>query len=101
MESINVVKRENFINFSSLTNEGKYNFQLPAILSSKSFVLDHLLLNGCEDLHDYVRWTGLARENRIMVLLPISHYHYDFEDLKGVRILINQKKLNNVKSISS
>ncbi|NMC37123.1 MAG: hypothetical protein GYA41_02235 [Bacteroidales bacterium] len=101
MESINVAKRENFINFYSVTNGGRYDFQLPGILSLKSTVLEHLLLNGCEDLHNYVCWTGLAREKGIMVLLPISHYHYDFEDLKGVRILISQKKLNNVKHLES
>lgn len=101
METINVVKREYFINHVLQTGVDKYNFQYPGILSFKSSVMEYLLLTGCEDLHNYIQWTGLIKGNGMMILLPISHYHYDFEDLKNVRILINQKKLNNVRHLES
>lgn len=101
METINVAKRENFINHISQTGAGKPNYDLRVFLSAKSFSLEHLLLSSNEDFYRYVHWTGLTRENGIMVLMPISHYHYDFEDLKGIRVLISQKKLNNVKHLES
>lgn len=96
-----MVNRENSINYFSLTNMEIHNFQMPGLFSLNSPILEHLLLNSCEDFHKYVRWTGLARNNGVLVLLPISHYNYDFEDLKGVKILISQKKLNNIKHLDS
>ncbi len=101
MEATNVLKGENIINCVSTTGRGTYNFHFPGNLPVRSYALEPLLLNGCEDLYNYVHWTGLVRENGMMVLLPVSQYHYDSEDLKNVRILVNQKKLNNVMHLES
>jgi hypothetical protein len=64
-------------------------------------VLENILAEGGEDFYSYLTWTGLIIEPDLMVLSSIQHYYYDHNDLKGIKTLINLKKLNQIKHIGS
>ncbi len=64
-------------------------------------VFDNLLAEGGENFFHYVNWLGLAKDPNLMVLSSIHHYYYDFNDLKGVRTLINLKRLNRINHIDT
>jgi hypothetical protein len=64
-------------------------------------VFDNLLAEGGENFFHYVNWLGLAKDPNLMVLSSIHHYYYDFNDLKGVRTLINLKRLNKINHIDT
>ncbi len=93
--------RENIFNHAATTGIRTYNFHYPEKVPVRSYALESLLSNGCEDMYNYVHWTGLVREAGMMVLLSISQYHYDLADLQNIRILINQKQLNSVRHLES
>jgi hypothetical protein len=62
-------------------------------------VFDNLLAEGGENFFHYVNWLGLEKDPNLMVLSSIHHYYYDFNDLKGVRTLINLKRLNKINHV--
>jgi hypothetical protein len=64
-------------------------------------VFDSLAAEGGENFFHYINWLGLAKDPNLMVLSSIHHYYYDFNDLKGVKTLINLKKLNQINHIDS
>ena len=64
-------------------------------------VMENILSEGCDDFYQYLNWTGLAKEPNLMVLSSIHHYYYDHNDLKGIRTLINLRRLNQVRHIES
>ena len=64
-------------------------------------VFDNLLAEGGENFFHYVNWLGLAKDPNLMVLSSIHHYYYDFNDLKGVRTLVNLKRLNRINHIDT
>lgn len=64
-------------------------------------VVENILSEGGEDLFQYLKWTGLAKEQNLMVLSSIQHYYYDHNDLKGIKALINLKRLNQIRHLDS
>jgi hypothetical protein len=64
-------------------------------------VFDNLLAEGGENFFHYINWLGLAKDPNLMVLSSIHHYYYDFNDLKGVKTLINLKRLNQISHIDT
>ena len=101
METISVLERKNASNTIIKSGPEIQLFQFPEDQSLRSHVPETLLSQGSEDFYNYIQWTGLAKETGLMVLLPISHYYYDVDDLKGIRILVSQKKLNYIKHLDS
>jgi hypothetical protein len=75
--------------------------ELPAERSGTNPVLENILSEGGNDFFQYLNWVGLAKEPNLMVLSSMHHYYYDHNDLKGIRTLINLKKLNQVKHLES
>ena len=63
-------------------------------------VTDKFISDGEDKFLDYLNWHGLANETELLVLSSNGHYYYDFEDLRGVKTLINQKKLNHIKELN-
>lgn len=58
-------------------------------------------LSGNDDpFSGYLNWHGLANEPDMLILSSDKHYYYDYDDLKGVKTLINQKKLNHIKQLN-
>jgi len=83
---------------SCLTIDGKL---LSSDRSGTNTVIDTFLSEGGEDFSTYLKLTGLAGESNLMVLSSMNHYYYDYSDLKGIRTLINLKKLNQVSHLES
>ena len=55
--------------------------------------------NKTEDLISYLKLVGLPADSNLVILAPGQHYYYDESDLRNVRILINLKRLNQIKEI--
>lgn len=64
-------------------------------------IMENILSEGGDDFFQYLKLIGLAKEPNLMVLSSMHHYYYDHNDLKGIRTLINLKKLNQVKHLES
>lgn len=64
-------------------------------------VMENILSEGGDDFFQYLKLIGLAKEPNLMVLSSMHHYYYDYNDLKGIRTLINLKRLNKVKHLES
>jgi hypothetical protein len=64
-------------------------------------VFDNLLAEGGENFYHYINWLDLGKDPNLMILSSIHHYYYDFNDLKGVKTLINLKKLNEINHIDT
>lgn len=64
-------------------------------------VMESLYAEGGENFFNYLSWFGLVNEPDLLVLSFRNHYFYDRDDFKGVRTLINLKKLNLIKHLDS
>ncbi|MFZ0282581.1 MAG: hypothetical protein WAL29_13095 [Bacteroidales bacterium] len=64
-------------------------------------VFDNLAAEGGENFFHYINWLGLARDPNMMILSSIHHYYYDFNELNGIRTLINLKPLNQINHIDN
>jgi hypothetical protein len=62
-------------------------------------LFDNLVSEGGENFFHYINWLGLSKDPNLMILSSIHHYYYDFNDLKGVRTLVNLKQLNQINHI--
>jgi len=74
--------------------------RLGSVKSGVNPVIDKLIAEGGENFFHYLRRVGLAHEPSMMLLSERSHY-YDCNELKGVKALVNLKKLNLIKHLDS
>jgi len=82
----------------------KLNFDeklLSADKSGKNPIMENILSEGGDDFFQYLNLKGLEREPNLMVLSSMHYYYYDYTDLKGIRTLINIKKLNQITHLES
>jgi|WetSurMetagenome_2_1015567.scaffolds.fasta_scaffold205988_1 hypothetical protein len=54
---------------------------------------------GGENFYEYLDWLGMTNESDIIVLPLNQHFYYDYDDLKGVKTLINLRRLNLIKNL--
>lgn len=100
MERPNVTYKSEIINYQPVREVmGDKNVSMDE--NQNNPVFDNLLAEGGENFFHYVNWLGLAKDPNLMVLSSIHHYYYDFNDLKGVRTLINLKRLNKINHIDT
>ena len=99
MEQISVLERTNISD--NLTRQNFDEKFLSGDRSGTNPVMENILSEGGNDFFQYLNWIGLAKEPNLMVLSSMHHYYYDHNDLKGIRTLINLKKLNQVKHLES
>jgi len=64
-------------------------------------VHDNLVQEGCGTFLEYLKWLGLAYEPDMLTLSARHHFFYDQNDMKGVKVLVNLKKLNTIKHLDS
>ncbi len=64
-------------------------------------VYTNLVAEGDENFFHYLNYLGLTSEPNLLVLSSKHHYYYDDDDLRGVKVLINLKKLNLIKHLDS
>lgn len=67
--------------------------------SGHSHAIFTLLTEGGINFFRYIKNLGLSREPNLIVLSSKRQYDYDKNDLKRARILINLKKLNEIKHL--
>jgi len=67
----------------------------------KNPVYKALEAEGGENFFHYIDWLGLAKDPNLMILSSLHHYYYDFNDLTGVKTLINLKMLNHINHIDN
>ena len=67
----------------------------------KNPIFKTLVAEGGENFFHYIDWLGLAKDPNLMILSSLHHYYYDFNDLRGVKTLINLKTLNHINHIDS
>ena len=58
-----------------------------------------LISEGGINFFRYLKKRGMSGETDLIVLSSKSHYFYDENDLKRVRVLVNLRKLNMIKHI--
>lgn len=64
-------------------------------------VYTNMAAEGDENFFHYLNWLGLSNEPNLLVLSSRHHYYYDYDDLKGVRVLVNLKSLNVIRHLDS
>ena len=100
METISVLKKAELL--SSIYTDQIYD--RVKTLSGKATVNpvhDNLVLEGGEAFLEYLNWLELAHEPNLLVLSSRHHFFYDQNDLKGLKVLVNVKKLNQIKHLNS
>src|SRR5665647_1010929 len=58
-----------------------------------------LITEGGINFFRYLKKRGMSHETDLIVLSSKSHYFYDENDLKRVRVLVNLRKLNVIKHL--
>jgi hypothetical protein len=76
----------------------KQSFVTPPVLNP---VREKLLAEGGDDFLSYLGRRGFMQESDLLVLSSKHHFYYDQNDLAGVRVLVNIKKLNYIKHLDS
>jgi hypothetical protein len=64
-------------------------------------VMETIAVEAGDDFYQYVNWIGFSKEPDLMVLSSMHHYYYDHDDMKGVKVLVNLKKLNHIRHLES
>jgi len=100
MERSNVKYRNEIINHQSV-KIGTGDQDISMTDTQNNPVFDNLLAEGGENFYHYITWLGLAKDPNLMILSSIHHYYYDFNDLKGVKTLINLKRFNQINHIDT
>jgi hypothetical protein len=100
MEDIYTLQRSRVVRERQI----RTNYSGSKLLPERSLtnpVMDNLIAEGGENFFNYLSWFGLVNEPDLLVLPSKNHYFYDCDDLKGVKTLINLKKLNLIKHLDS
>lgn len=100
MEKVSIANKNEIDNIQSVKTE-PVERKIVAEEEKLNPVTDSLISEGGEDFYNYINWLGFTNDPNLMVLSSIHHYYYDFNELKGVRTLINIKQLNQINHIDS
>lgn len=101
MDNTSVLQREAYSN--DLYSEQVFNTGKPSLRNraKSNPALETMLSEGSEYFFNYLDRMGLSHEPDLLILSSKHHYYYDHEDLRGVKILVNLKKLNFIKHLDS
>jgi len=100
MERKNVTYKNEIVNYQPVKTEAGDKVE-SMDENQNNPVFENLLAEGGENFYHYINWLGLGKDPNLMVLSSIHHYYYDFNDLKGIKTLINLKKLNEINHIDT
>jgi hypothetical protein len=100
MERTNATYKKEIVNYQPVkTDSGDKGVSMDD--NQNNPVFENLLAEGGENFYHYINWLGLGKDPNLMVLSSIHHYYYDFNDLKGIKTLINLKKLNEINHLDT
>jgi hypothetical protein len=71
----------------------------PVSYPESNTFLETLALEGWDNLLSYLKWIGLDKDPKLVVLSSAHHYYYDIEDMKNVKTVVNLKGLNQIKKV--
>jgi hypothetical protein len=100
MENISALQKDVYLgNFFTGTASAAIQ---PSFLKPRlNPVYESLLSEGGETFFQYIDSLGISQESDMLILSSKHHYYYDHNDLTGVKVLINLKKLNFIKHLDS
>lgn len=101
MDQISVLNKTDLLTDGRIADTISYKKQLFIEQPGVYPVLDNLIAEGGENFVHYLHWLGLEREANLVVLSSRHYYYYDHNDLKGTKVLVNLKKLNQIKHLDS
>jgi len=81
--------------YRTSANEGKRSIRVTGFSNSATT----LITEGGINFFRYLKKRGMSDETDLIVLSSKSHYFYDENDLKRVRVLVNLRKLNVIKHL--
>jgi hypothetical protein len=98
MENVSV------LNYPNILNESFYLTHFNRETTSRrkkgfSPTIRKVIAEGGENFFLYLKSLGFSREDNMLALSSVHHYFYDENELKGVRTLVNLKKLNHIKNL--
>jgi len=100
MEKTNPTYKKEIVNYQPVkTDSGDKGVSMDD--NQNNPVFENLLAEGGENFYHYINWLGFGKDPNLMILSSIHHYYYDFNDLKGIKTLINLKKLNEINHIDT
>jgi hypothetical protein len=98
MENINITNSQDFINYQNVENQYLQAGMQVDIAENKE-LYEKLDAEGCTSFFHYLKWLGMVKDPNLVLLSPTHHYYYEAEDLKGIKILVNLKVLNDIKQL--
>ena len=99
MENISTSKRSDIANNQAVKPDF-HEMKLSFDKSVRNPIFDTLAAENCETYFHYIDWLGLSKDPNVMILSSVHHYYYDYNDLKGVKTLINLRALNRIKNLN-
>jgi hypothetical protein len=100
VENATVLKRTDLKNILEVA--GVYNRRISVHeTTGVNPVHDTLVLEGAGTFLEYLKWLDLADDPNLLVLSSRHHFFYDQNDLKGVNVLVNIKRLNHIRHLGS
>jgi len=81
--------------YRTSADEGKRSTRVTGFSNSATT----LITEGGINFFRYLKKRGMSDETDLIVLSSKSHYFYDENDLKRVRVLVNLRKLNVIKHL--
>lgn len=100
MERQGVSYKQNHISYQPVSGTMEGNI-VSTDENQNNPVFENLLAEGGENFYHYINWLGLGKDPNLMILSSIHHYYYDFNDLRGIKTLINIKKLNEINRLDT
>jgi hypothetical protein len=58
--------------------------------------IENVNLKFYDNFLSYLNWLGLTKQTGLLMLPASKHYYYDIEEFDGVKMLVNEKRLNQI-----
>lgn len=87
---------DNIIIKDQRDSKGSYQNRSTVEVDENNPIFERAVPEVSENFTDYLDYLQLEKDSNLMVLSS-AHYYYEIEDLKTVKILVNQKQLNQIK----
>jgi hypothetical protein len=98
MEDVSVLSNARIAGYKTNGAKARTNNRSERVIGFSESVAT-LISEGGLNFFRYLKKRGMSGETDLIVLSSKSHYFYDENDLKRVRVLVNLRKLNVIKHL--
>jgi hypothetical protein len=98
MENTDITGNRNFITYHNAESQ-YWQIGTKTDIIENNQLFEKLDAEGCRSFFHYLDLLGMAKDPDLIILSPTHHYYYEAEDLKGIKILVNLKQLNDIKQL--